>query len=72
MAYTFQAKNVAKITATVDGTTDRIAVYGVTPDENLTPAEAKTQLDKVLGIVGKSVKVPGMARNIYEEAVDNG
>lgn len=72
MAYTFQAKPVAKITATVDGSTDRIAVYGVTPDEALTPAEAKTQLDKVLDIVGKSVKVPGMARNIYEEAVDNG
>lgn len=68
----FTEKPYAKITATIDGTADPINIDGVTTDDTITPEEAKAQIDKVLGVVGKAVKTVGMKRIRIEEATANG
>lgn len=67
----FEEKNYVKVTAAITGSTSRITTDGITA-QAFTPEEAKTQLDKFLNIVGKSVNTTGMVRTRSEEAVENG
>ena len=71
MAYTFNEKPVATIKAKITGTDDSVSVPGTNP--TATPDNAKTQIDKVLAVVGnKTVTVEGMTRTRTAEVVDNG
>lgn len=70
MAYTFEEKPVANIKAKLTGTNDEITVGGVTTGST-TPANAVAQINKILGIAGKSVVESGMIRVRTEEAIDN-
>lgn len=57
---TFTDKNVAKLTAKYSGNQNTVTFSGVTTDANLTPENAKEQIDKVLAIVGRSCVTTGM------------
>lgn len=59
-AATIKAKNGADAT-------ENISIGGVTT-ANTTPENAKAQIDKLVGIVGKSVSTAGMTRTFVEEA----
>ena len=64
----FETKTVAKIQASLGDNSSTITVDGVT-SENTTPENAKAQIDKILGIVGKSVLTTNMKQIITKEAV---
>lgn len=64
----FETKTVAKIQASLGDNSSTITVDGVTPEET-TPENAKAQIDKILGIVGKSVLTTKMKQIITKEAV---
>ena len=59
--------NTAKITGTISGSTDKISIDGTTGTKP-TPENAKTQIDKILNIVGKSILTTKMTRTIAQEA----
>ena len=68
---TFTQTPVATIKAKITGTTDSVSVQGTNPTS--TPENAKTQIDKILALVGtKTVSTAGMTRTRFEEALDNG
>lgn len=62
---------VAKITAQVADSTEKVSINGVTADST-TVENAKSQIDKLLNIVNKSVYTAGMTRTIIQEATENG
>lgn len=69
MAYTFNNKPVATIKAKITGTSDSISVPGTNP--STTPDNAKTQIDKLLNVVGtKTVAVEGMKQVRESEAIE--
>ena len=68
---TFTQKPTAIIWAKDGDMGEFISVGGVTTGVT-TPENAKTQLDKILGIAGKSVLTDGMTRIRTEEANNNG
>lgn len=65
---TFNEKSYSKITAKITGATSKVTFDGVTADSSLTPDDAKTQIDKIMNIVGEAVDTAGMARIITQEA----
>lgn len=69
MAYVWQAKPTDKFIAPVTGTNNTLTLDGCTTAET-TAENTKEQIDKIAGIVGKSVDVLGM-RRIKEEVVVN-
>lgn len=68
---TFTEKPTAIIWAKDGDTGEFVSIGGVTPGAS-TVENAKAQIDKILGIVGKSVLVDGMTRIRTEEATNNG
>ena len=68
---TFTQKPTAIIWAKDGDTGEFVSIGGITTG-NTTPENAKAQLDKILGIAGKSVLTSGMTRIRTEEATDNG
>ena len=68
---TFTQKPTAIIWAKDGDTGEFISIGGITTGTT-TPENAKAQLDKILGIAGKSVLTSGMTRIRTEEATDNG
>ena len=64
----FTAKITAKIQAQLSDNTSTITVDGVTSGAT-TPENAKAQIDKILGIVGRSVSTSKMKQIITKEAV---
>lgn len=71
MSFTFKEKPVATIKANEAGTTNQIQIGGVTTGTT-TADNAAEQINKIFGVVGKSVSADGMTRVRTEEAVDNG
>lgn len=71
MALMFQSTSVATIKAKSSTSTDMFTVPGVTTDST-TVANAATQINKLLDIVGFEIAGDEyMTRTITEEAVDN-
>lgn len=70
MASTFNFKPVATLKAQSATSTDMFTFQGVTT-ANTTPDNAATQINKILGLVGKSATTDKMTRTITEEAVDD-
>lgn len=68
---TFKEKPVAIIWAK-DGDTGEYASYSGVTTGATTLENAKAQIDKILGIAGKSVLVDGMTRIRTEGGNDNG
>lgn len=68
---TFTEKPTAIIWAKDGDTGEFVSIGGITTGAT-TVENAKAQLDKILGIVGKSVLVDGMTRIRTEEATNNG
>ena len=68
---TFKEKPTAIIWAK-DGDTGEFVSIGGSTTGTTTVENAKAQLDKILGTVGKSVLVDGMTRIRTEEATNNG
>lgn len=66
---TFEALTTTKITAKFSDSTNSIAIGGVTAGTT-TPENAKTQIDKITGIFGRSVTTTGMKRTITQEATE--
>ena len=66
----FTTIQTAKITAMLTGTTNTLTIDGVTSGET-TPENAKTQIDKILNIVGKSVVTTKMKQIITREAAES-
>ena len=64
----FLNSSTAKISGTLSGKTSRISIDGTTTETTPTPEEAKTQVDKILDIVGMSILTTGMTRTITQEA----
>jgi len=64
----FTEKETAKIQANLSDNSKSITIDGVTSGET-TPENAKTQIDKILDIVGKSVSTTKMRQIITKEAV---
>lgn len=64
----FTEKVTAKIQAQLSDNTSTITVDGVTSGAT-TPENAKAQIDKILGIVGRSVSTSKMKQIITKEAV---
>jgi len=62
-----------KITAPIadSASAQKIAFDGITSSQ-ITPEEAETQINKIFGIVDKSVSSYGMTRTAVQEATDNG
>lgn len=71
MSLTFETKPVATITAKSATSADTFTLKGCTT-ASTTPDNAAAQINKLFGIVGKSVAAAGMTRSITEEALDNG
>ena len=71
MSYVFEEKPVATIKANITGTGNQIQINGVTTGTT-TADNAVVQINKILGIAGKSVVAGGMQRVRTEEATDNG
>lgn len=72
MALAFNNKPITTIKARVTGTTENVAFAGCTADNSLTPADAATQMNKILAIVGKTVTADtNMVRTQVQEVVDN-
>lgn len=67
---TFTGKNVAKITAQYSGNQNTVTFSGVTTDANLTPENAKAQIDKILAIVGRSCVTAGMYMDFRKVATE--
>ena len=65
----FTEKEFAKIQAYLTGSTSTITIDGVTSGAT-TPENAKAQIDKILGIVGRSVVTSKMKQIITKEAVE--
>ena len=63
----FTSRNAAKITAKVTGSTEKVSFDGTTT-ANVTPESAKTQIDKIMHVVNKTVNTSGMTRTIIQEA----
>jgi len=63
----FTEKSVAKIQANLDDNSSTVTIDGVTSDDT-TPENAKIQIDKILGIVGKAVSTTKMRQIITREA----
>ena len=71
MASTFNFKPVATLKAQSEtSSTETFTFHGVTT-ANTTPDNAATQINKILGLVGKSATTEKMTRTITEEAVDD-
>ena len=70
MALVFNTKPVAVIKAKQVGDSSAINIPGVTT-ASTTPANAATQINKILAIAGKEIGATGMTRTQVEEAVDN-
>ena len=68
---TFKEKPTAIIWAKDGDTGEFVSIGGITTGTT-TVENAKAQLDKILGTVGKSVLVDGMTRIRTEEATNNG
>lgn len=66
----FANTNTVKITSTISGSKDQIAIDGITASTDLTPETAQTQINKILVIVEKAVNTNGMYRTIKQEAKD--
>ena len=66
---TFESVTTTRITAKYTGATTSISMNGITAGET-TPENAKTQIDKILDIVSKSVTTTGMIRTITQEATE--
>lgn len=64
----FEEKETAKIQAQLSGSTSTITIEGVTSGAT-TPENAKSQIDKILTIVGKSIVTTKMKQIITKEAV---
>lgn len=71
MSFIFHEKPVATIKAKETATQNNLIINGVTKDVT-TPDAAATQINKILGIVGKSVSAAGMTHTTIKEAVSNG
>lgn len=72
MALSFWSRPVAVIKGKCAQTGEFINIQGVTT-ANTTPANAKAQIDKLLGIGGQNIIADtNMTRTITEEVVDNG
>lgn len=67
----FQDTKTVKVSSIISGSTNRIAINGIT-SEPFTPETAQIQINKVLDLIGKSVITRGMTRTRTEEAIDNG
>lgn len=66
----FQTKSTATLSSVIGGGINRrISFSGVTTEE-ITPENAKTQIDRVMAIVNLSVLTTGMTRSLVEEAVE--
>lgn len=65
----FADKETAKIQAMLSNATNTITVDGVTSGAT-TPENAKAQIDKILGIVGRSVSTTKMKQIITKEAAE--
>jgi len=65
----FAEKEFAKIQAYLTGSVNTITIDGVTSDA-VTPEHAKAQIDKILGIVGRSVSTAKMKQIVTKEAVE--
>ena len=66
---TFTTKSTAKISAKYSDSAAKITFDGVTNSDDITPEIAKTQIDKILAIVGKACTASGMIRTITQEAI---
>lgn len=64
----FEEKEFAKLQANFSDNSSSITIDGVTAAV-ITPENAKAQVDKILGIVGKSVSTTKMKQIITKEAV---
>lgn len=71
MSFIFQEKPVAVIKAKETGTSGTVTINGVTKNVT-TPDAAAEQINKIFGIVGKSVSASGMTHTTTKEAVSNG
>lgn len=72
MAWAFVKSNTVKISAFIDGENQQYTTAGIANEDSITPAVAKAQLDKLFGIVGKSVKISGMKMTDVKEVDDVG
>ena len=68
MAYVFNTKPVAVITAKQVGDKD-LTIPGVT-NATTTADNAATQINKILAVAGREIVANGMIRNQVEEAVE--
>lgn len=66
----FEDKPYVKVSAIVENTTNTVSIDGITA-QSFTPEQAKTNIDILLGIVGKSVTTNKMKRIRTEEATNN-
>lgn len=73
MAFTFNQKHVAKITAPVGGssTAEKLSIDGTNAAEN-SADNAATQINKITSVFGVEVTAAGMKQTVEKEAVDNG
>lgn len=65
----FAEREYAKIQAYLSGSTNTITIDGVTSGAT-TPENAKAQVDKILGVVGRSVVTSKMKQIVTKEAVE--
>ena len=68
MAYVFNTKPVATITAKQVGDKD-LTIPGVT-NATTTADNAATQINKILAVAGREISANGMIRTQVEEAVE--
>lgn len=66
---TFESLTTTKMTARFSDSQNSIAMAGVTA-QSTTPENAKEQIDKIVGIFGRSVTTNGMKRTITQEATE--
>ena len=66
---TFENIQTTKITARYTDSENKITFNGVTAAAT-TPENAKSQIDKILGIVDQSVTTTKMTRTITQEATE--
>ena len=68
----FVTKPVAKIQANLSDNSSTITVDGITAADSLDESTATTEINKVLGIVGKEITSTGMKRILTQEVSNNG
>lgn len=69
MAYVFNTKPVATITAKQVGESKDLVIPGVT-NATTTADNAATQINKIIAVAGREISANGMIRNQVEEAVE--